>query len=141
MPAPVRLPDVALAILLVDGRYALQHRDDRADLPWPGYWTLFGGSVEAGEAPGDAIRREINEEVTLDVPDWRFVRAVDYDDTWRGRPGRLFIFEADVTALWSRHQLREGQGTGVFPGDQLPEPTIPIIADIIAGHRATAGRA
>jgi ADP-ribose pyrophosphatase YjhB (NUDIX family) len=43
----------------------LQQRENNPDLPFAGYWTLPGGKVECGEAPKDAIRREVMEEIEL----------------------------------------------------------------------------
>jgi tryptophan synthase alpha chain len=55
--------------MLVNGRghVLLQQRDDRPDLAYAGRWTLFGGQVEEGETPEDCIRREIKEELDLDL--------------------------------------------------------------------------
>jgi len=36
-------------------------------VPSPGYWAPVAGSVEAGETEADAVRREVREEVGLDV--------------------------------------------------------------------------
>ena len=49
-----------------DGRVLLQQRDDRPDLRYPGYWTLFGGQVEEDESPDQAVVRELIEELGLD---------------------------------------------------------------------------
>lgn len=49
------------------GEVLLQQRDDRADLRYPGFWTLFGGSAESEEPPDAAIRRELWEELELEL--------------------------------------------------------------------------
>jgi 8-oxo-dGTP pyrophosphatase MutT (NUDIX family) len=46
-----------------DGRFLLQHRDDRPDIVNPGLWGSFGGVVEPYETPDDGFRREIEEEL------------------------------------------------------------------------------
>lgn len=57
---------VASAVLIDDrGCLLLQQRDHQPELPYPGWWTLFGGAVEAGETPAAAIRRELYEELRL----------------------------------------------------------------------------
>jgi len=51
------------AALIVDsgGRILLSRR--RGDQPMGGYWEFPGGKLEEGEAPIDALRREIAEEL------------------------------------------------------------------------------
>lgn len=48
-----------------DGRYLMQLRDDRPDVSMRGYWGLFGGRIETGEKPRDALIRELREELRL----------------------------------------------------------------------------
>lgn len=50
------------------GEVLLQQRDDKPDLPYPGHWTFFGGAVEPGESPDEAIARELWEELELHLP-------------------------------------------------------------------------
>ena len=127
---------IAVAILVADGRYALQHRDDRPDIAWPGHWGLFGGTIEPGESPAEAVRRELHEELGLVVVECPlFWSSDDYRDT-RGRRRDLFVFEADVTDLWGAHRVLEGQGAGLFAADALPSPMVPLARAMIERHRA-----
>lgn len=43
----------------------LYQRDENPAIREPGKWDLFGGKVEAGERPSDAIVREVQEEIGL----------------------------------------------------------------------------
>lgn len=43
-------------------------RDDRPDIPYPGYWDLPGGGREGAETPIDCALRETFEEVALKIP-------------------------------------------------------------------------
>lgn len=56
-----------VSVLLTNarGEVLLQLRDDKPGLRYANTWTLFGGSVEAGEQHEDAIRRELIEELSL----------------------------------------------------------------------------
>jgi len=63
-----RLPDgrrpVAGAVLVNrSGQLLLQHRDDDPTIESPGKWSLFGGGLDEGETPTEAMLREIEEEV------------------------------------------------------------------------------
>jgi len=109
--------DVVL-ILLIDeeGRFLLQHRDDTAPT-YPGYWGFFGGSIEDGETPLEAIRREAWEELRYTPAGTNPVLTIDYKNFKTGRSGRKFYFTElcpDKDAL----QLYEGQNMGWFT---LPE--------------------
>jgi len=131
---------VALAILTVRRGYVLQHRDDLPTLPWPGHWSLFGGGVEPGERPIEAIRREIREELTLDVPAWvELWTFVNYSPFW-DRLYRCTTFVADVTDLWDTHVLGEGQGAGVFPVEALPSPIVPMTSALLERYDDSSRR-
>jgi 8-oxo-dGTP pyrophosphatase MutT (NUDIX family) len=132
---------VVLAILTVAGRYALQLRDDIPTIALPGHWSLFGGSIDAGETPLAAVRREIREELSLDVPDWRELWRVAYFVPYWDAVVPHRVFAADVTDVWERHVLREGQAASVFAIDDLPQPMPPIACALLeryhAGQHAT----
>ena len=58
--------DVAVAVLIrADGRVLLARRPKGK--VYAGYWEFPGGKVEAGEAVGDALAREIREELGVQV--------------------------------------------------------------------------
>ncbi len=91
----------AHSLLLVNGRYVLQLRDDRPDIAAPGLWALFGGSVERGEEPRQAVLREVEEELCLRLDDCRLLWCVDqYSDFFRQIASYCF-FEADTVALFT----------------------------------------
>ncbi|HJV23175.1 MAG TPA: (deoxy)nucleoside triphosphate pyrophosphohydrolase [Holophagaceae bacterium] len=56
--------EVALGLLEREGRWFLQRRDP-AGAVLPGLWEFPGGKVEPGEAPAEACRRELEEELGL----------------------------------------------------------------------------
>jgi 8-oxo-dGTP diphosphatase len=49
-----------------DSRILLQQRTDDA-LYMPGMWAYFGGSIDEGESPEEAVRRETLEEVNYNL--------------------------------------------------------------------------
>lgn len=63
-------------------------RDDKPDIPYPGYWDLPGGGREGDESPQDCALRETYEEVTLSLKADDFSWARSYV-----RPrGRVWFF-------------------------------------------------
>ncbi len=57
-------PTVAVAILYQGDRFLLQLRDDIPTIAYPGYWGFFGGHIEPGETPEQALKRELEEEIS-----------------------------------------------------------------------------
>ncbi|MEY4355584.1 MAG: hypothetical protein RLZZ89_652, partial [Cyanobacteriota bacterium] len=55
----MKCPEVALAMLKREGRWLLQLRDDIDGIVYPGTWALFGGHIERGESPAQAVQREL----------------------------------------------------------------------------------
>jgi len=45
----------------------MQLRDAKPEILLPDHWALFGGSIEPGEAPDAALRRELAEELRFDA--------------------------------------------------------------------------
>lgn len=60
------MSEAALALIRREGRYFLQRRAFSNPV-MPGLWEFPGGKVEAAESPFDALRRELREEVALDL--------------------------------------------------------------------------
>lgn len=108
-----------LAILLVDRRYLMQLRDDLPGIEHPGVWGLFGGGVEAGEAPAEAIAREVREELGAENLQFCPLWSVKTRPRQGGRQRVYWFFEADFTFHWGHHVLREGQAAECFSFDDL----------------------
>lgn len=59
--------DAAAILHTADGRYLMQLRDEKEGLRAPGHWGLFGGGVEPGETPREAVVRELVEELEYEA--------------------------------------------------------------------------
>ena len=63
---PEKIIDVAVGVLLrPDGTVLLGNRP--ADKPWPGWWELPGGKLEPGETVLQALKRELKEEIDIEL--------------------------------------------------------------------------
>ncbi len=58
-----------------DGRVLLVHRSPSKRF-YPDVWDLFGGHVEEGESPEEALRREAREELGIEVLSARWLGQV-----------------------------------------------------------------
>jgi 8-oxo-dGTP pyrophosphatase MutT (NUDIX family) len=76
----LRFGDAAAAILITeDGQYLLQLRDNVPHIWYPDHWGLFGGNVEPGESEIEALRRELREELELELPSPRLFTRFHFD--------------------------------------------------------------
>jgi 8-oxo-dGTP diphosphatase len=107
---PVRLQRVAAyAVVVVDDRVLLTELSD--DTPSPGSWTLPGGGIDHGEAPLDAVVREVYEETAHDLRDVRLLDVGSHRFTGRApATGRLEDFQGiHVIYTAGVEQVREPQ--------------------------------
>lgn len=102
------------------GEVLLQQRDDKPDLRYAGYWTFFGGAVEDGEHPDDAIVRELAEELALEGVTPRLWHQ--YECPARTVPGEVmtynFMYHAPLPVPLESLTLYEGQAMRFFPRDE-----------------------
>lgn len=118
----LRPGDAAAAVIVLDdGRYLLQLRDDKDGIFFPGHWGLFGGGVEPGEAPEAALRRELLEELGLTVTDLRLFTRFHFDLVPMGLTKiyrEFFELHLPVLALRSL-SLGEGADVQAFTREQV----------------------
>ena len=83
----------AALILLDDGRYLMQLRDDKPGIFYPDHWGLFGGAIESGEDAEGALRREIKEELGYDVRSLAYFTTMDFgfDSIGANKAVRVFF--------------------------------------------------
>ncbi|MEU7573351.1 NUDIX domain-containing protein [Micromonospora sp. NPDC049240] len=130
--------DVAL-VLLVDpaGAILMQHRDGNAPVS-PYRWSLPGGSIEPGETPEQAARRELREETGLTAGDLRLL--------WSGpRPYEegfphtvtVYVFRGTTDARQEDVVLGEGQAMVFVPRDQVLDRELAVgTAKVLSLHLA-----
>jgi len=104
---------VAIAILHSKQNFLLQLRDEIPTILYPGHWALFGGHIEPGESPEQAIRRELQEEIGF-VP--TKLRLLDcYDDQQVMR----YVFCGALEIALEQLCLGEGLDMGFATIDEI----------------------
>lgn len=85
----------------------------------PAVWSLPGGGLALGEDPKDAARREVREELGIDLA--RIEPIGTLDEQLSGSPHTAHIFAA-VCDQRPRPDRREVIEARFFPSHSLPEP-------------------
>lgn len=68
--------DVAAAVIVKDGEYLITRRLDESHQG--GLWEFPGGKREEGESLEDCLRREIKEELDLEIDVGELLRTIPY---------------------------------------------------------------
>jgi 8-oxo-dGTP diphosphatase len=70
--------EVAAGILLdAEGRYLLGQRPEGK--PYAGYWEVPGGKIEKGETVFEALKRELQEELGIDIQSSEELTVLEHD--------------------------------------------------------------
>ena len=125
-------PTIALVALLNPaGEILLLLRDDKPDITYPGHWSLIGGHRDGTETIAETARREVLEEIGLDLPDLR--RVGTHRD--EGGTGSLVAFFAGCTERPAESlHLTEGQRVAFHAPDALPAPMPAYVRRFLAEH-------
>ncbi len=117
---------VAAVVRRDDGRFLLARRLPEAHLG--GLWEFPGGAVEDGESPPDALRRELLEELGVEVAVGAPVTFAFHRDAHRDVV--LLFYDAEIVS--GEPTGRDGQEFGWFAAVELPLlPTPPADAELI----------
>ena len=97
--------------LINNGKVLTILRDNLPNIPYPNTWDLAGGGRENEETSYETMRREVMEELNIDIPKSNVVWIKYYDSITK--PGKKSVF---MVANISDHQIEnirfgeEGQG-------------------------------
>ena len=125
----LRPSNAAVAILLhEDGRYIMQLRDPKIEIFYPGHWGCFGGAIDPGEDAVAALRRELREELELEMgAATRFTQfEFDFSALAQSKVSRAYYEVRVPDSAFPRFVLHEGQAVKAFAG-----------AELLANHRVT----
>ncbi|MBZ5590224.1 MAG: (deoxy)nucleoside triphosphate pyrophosphohydrolase [Acidobacteriia bacterium] len=135
-PERIRRTVVAAVVRRDDGRFLLARRLPQSHLG--GLWEFPGGSLEDGETPDEALRRELREELGVGVAVGEPVTFAFHRDT-----------ERDVVLLFYAARITEGEPRGLLgqeigwfaPKELVLLSTPPADAALIAALAAQAREA
>ena len=97
-------------IVLEDGRYLCQLRSQKPGIFYPDHWGLFGGEVEADENAEEGLKRELREELALEIDTAEYFTEFTFDFSFRALGQvwrRYYLVRFDSNEL---NQLRFGEG-------------------------------
>ena len=122
--------EVSLAMLHRDGRWLMQLRDEIPTIVAPGCWGLFGGPLDPGETPEQALRRELLEEISWQPPALELVMV--HHIHRRTAP----VDQGELSVPLEQLQLLEGQDLGLVSPEELLSGS--IWSTKLAAHRPLA---
>lgn len=105
--------EVALAMLQREGRWLMQLRNEIPTIIAPGCWGLFGGHLDPGETPEQALRRELLEEISWEPA------AVECVMVLHIHRRTAHVFRAELSVPLEQLQLLEGQDLGLVSREEL----------------------
>ncbi len=127
-----------IAIVLRDklGRILLQLRDEKAPRH-PNCWGFFGGGIEKGETPKEALKREAKEELRIDIEDYnyRLFKKYEFEDELGSIEEYIFVFPVEIPIPELKLELGEGRGLAFLSCEEIknikfPDYERPILKDL-----------
>jgi 8-oxo-dGTP diphosphatase len=129
---------VAVALILKDGCVLMGER--RADKVYPLHWEFPGGKLELGETTIDALRRELNEELAIEITDaeyWmseiaEYSNGMTYDISyflvreWRGEISNVREFNQIEWVSKTKLPLRKHLSGNANVIERLEREGIPV---------------
>ena len=103
------MKQIAMVLLFDRHRRLLVYlRDNKPEIPFPNHWDFFGGHVEEGETPEEALVREVREEIDVDLRQWVFFKryVCTEGDAY---PNIKYLYWAKIDRIAEELTLYEGQ--------------------------------
>ncbi len=108
-----KLQGCVIILFNSDNKILLVLRDNKDSIPFPNTWNLLGGFLENSESPEECIRREIREEIDIELGNINFFQQYTVYDR------EHYIFWKQIDLDLKQIQLNEGQRLAYFSKDEL----------------------
>jgi len=106
-------PGADIIILNSQQQVLVVLRDNKSSIPFPNTWALLGGFIEENESPEVAIRRELVEEMELELGEIKFFKSY----FWQECDEHIFWTRLDLDI--SQITLHEGQKLAYFSREEI----------------------
>ena len=112
----------AIAAIILEndnGEFLFYLRDGNPGIPFPHHWDLFGGHIEEGETPEEALKREVKEELNYDLKEYRFFKeylCLEGD----AYPNIKYIYSGKINLPVEEITLLEGEKPQYFTKEEIP---------------------
>ena len=102
-------------IILIDNqrRVLLQYRDKNNR--WnQDAWSEFGGQIEGNETPEQAVKRELKEEIGIELTDLRFFKKYGIKKEKGVYEAFFYVASLKISINALKPQQKEGKDMGLF---------------------------
>ena len=129
---------IAAIIFLNDsGELLLYRRDNKPGIPFPRHWDLFGGHIEEGETPEQALVREVKEELDYDLKDFSFFKKY-ICTSGDAYPNIKYIYTGRFNIPVDKITLLEGEEVRYFSREEVSHIEFAnILKEIVLDYLAT----
>lgn len=108
------------SIIKYNDKFLLQLRDNKNNIFFPNMWGLFGGAIEDNETYLYGLKREINEELNINIKKKKitFVTNITFEVKKKCIERYIYYFEINQNQ-YDKLKISEGQKIGFFDRNEL----------------------
>ena len=111
--------EISQALIKIDVHYLMQLRDFKPTILYPGHWGFFAGHWETGETAEAAMRRELQEELSLQPQNLNFLGSFIVKGN-----RRIHAHKCQLNNGLESLTLQEGQEIGAFTKEEIANNTL-----------------